>query len=557
MPLNFTCACHRCHRSITDDGTCFYFECPRCDYEKLFCSPVHRGEHEAWHNRRCPEQQPGQAIAELAAPATAFPETSEAGFSQQNLDSEKSASTGNNHDTSALELGAEMKRRLSLLDFSGDEEDGADEEEGDSSGDSDNREGYQSHDNNEEFHRESREETLKILNGKGKEVNVEEGRTEIEANGPSPASQQLEPFDSDDYFIGQDDAVAASLLEQEQENATISRAIQPESSRAAQGQSQIRRSSFSWDTPDLGGDLYDISSDKEGHQCSTQASRVQTIDQGSEQVEDHDRIMEAPTGADKAFKEFRSDYPVKTESKDVAIEERSGARHAVFKDVKGSGNVVVQIKGNSENTTLTDNDFVNEAAIVDKEHADCNSLAIMSSEDVIDEENEPQNSKTDSAKECGIEEAELSKTCLDFADLGLFRTPPRTRGTHAPELADPSVRQRIVDYHEGRVIDDLSLEDMETHQALQAIHERDRLRTWRGDSSDEGNTFADWLPTNATLSTRPAASYTHLEFEMSAVQDNSMAQDQVEGQGDRQGSHKDDLLSVEAEEDAEYEMQRG
>lgn len=36
-----------------------------------------------------------------------------------------------------------------------------------------------------------------------------------------------------------------------------------------------------------------------------------------------------------------------------------------------------------------------------------------------------------------------------------------------------------------------------------------------------------------------------------------MAQDQAEGQGDRQGSHKDDLLSVEAEEDADYEMQRG
>jgi hypothetical protein len=456
---------------------------------------VHRDEHEAWHNRCCPEQQPNQAIAELAAPAIASPETSEAGLPQQTSDSEMCTPAGNDNDMSASELGTEMKRWLSLPGFSGDEEDGADEEEGDGSGESDNQEGYQSDDDDEEFHWESREEKLKMSNGrgkgKGKEVKVEEGGTEIEANGPSRASQQFEAFDSDDDFIGQDDPIAASLLEQEQENTTIFTAIRPESSRAAQGQLQHRRGSFSWDTPDLGGDLYDVSSDEEGRQRGLQASRVQTIDQAGEQFEDHDVTMAAPTGADKAVEYFKSDCSVKNESKDVAVEEAHGARHAVFKAVKESGNIVAQIKRNMEITILTENDPLDEAAVIDKEHADYNSLAIMSLEDAIDEENEPRNGITDSANKYGIEEADLSKMSFDSADSEVFRIPPCTPGTHAPGLADSTVRQRIVGYHERRIIDDLGLEGMETHQALQAIHEMDRLRMWHGNSSDEGNTFAD------------------------------------------------------------------
>jgi hypothetical protein len=47
-----------------------------------------------------------------------------------------------------------------------------------------------------------------------------------------------------------------------------------------------------------------------------------------------------------------------------------------------------------------------------------------------------------------------------------------------------------------------------------------------------------------------------MNFETIAVQDNSMAQDQAEDQGEQQGSRKEDLLSVKAEEDADYEIRR-
>lgn len=77
MPLNSTCAGYRCWRKVKDDGTSFHVECPRCNYKKLFCSPVHRSEQEARHSRQCPEQQANQTAAELAGPATASPEDSE------------------------------------------------------------------------------------------------------------------------------------------------------------------------------------------------------------------------------------------------------------------------------------------------------------------------------------------------------------------------------------------------------------------------------------------------------------------------------------------------
>ncbi|KAL2038191.1 hypothetical protein N7G274_009139 [Stereocaulon virgatum] len=168
-----------------------------------------------WHNRCYPEPQPNQAIAELAGPTTAPPETSEAGLSKGNPDSE---------------------------------------------------------------------------------------------------NQQIEAFDSDDDFICQDDAIAASLLEQEQEDATISTAIRPESSRAAQRHLPNRRGSFLWNTPDLGGDLYDVSSDEEGRQRGPRAALLDSTDQAGEQVEDHDVIVAAPTGAEKAVEEFGSDYSVENEN---------------------------------------------------------------------------------------------------------------------------------------------------------------------------------------------------------------------------------------------------
>ena len=91
MPLNSACAGYRCWRKVKDDGTSFHVECPRCDYKKLFCSPVHRSEQEARHNRQCPEQQANQTAAELAGPATASPGDSESVLPQQSSENSASA----------------------------------------------------------------------------------------------------------------------------------------------------------------------------------------------------------------------------------------------------------------------------------------------------------------------------------------------------------------------------------------------------------------------------------------------------------------------------------
>ena len=105
MLLSSTCAGYRCWRKVKDDGTSFHVECPRCDYKKLFCSPVHRSEQEARHNRQYPEQQANQTAAELAGPATASPEDSESVLPQQSSENCASAAINGpaiNNATAAL-----------------------------------------------------------------------------------------------------------------------------------------------------------------------------------------------------------------------------------------------------------------------------------------------------------------------------------------------------------------------------------------------------------------------------------------------------------------------